>query len=228
MTNNINLSRTVPATKRELEESSVCYAKHKSTSTVDAIKQLIRNHFPGEPQEYINLGTQAYRELVYEVQEIMSKSDYMRKITNEILPHINEYLNGDKFLIQTKMYLRAPRPFVAQEYEIVSWHRESFYGANMGRSFVIWTPIDGVELHNTLSFIPRSQTIPDEEIVVKNVDDEFSKKDSVSHKIGQPYSPKMILKGVDLDSNRRMLVPRESNLRIGAMLCCLGRSIQIL
>jgi ectoine hydroxylase-related dioxygenase (phytanoyl-CoA dioxygenase family) len=213
MTYDKTLSQPIspPPTKQELEESYISYVKHKSTRTVDGLKKIVRNHFSGDPQKYIDIGTQKYRELVYEVQEAMSKSDYSRKITNEILPQINEYLNGDEFLIQNKLYLRAPRPFVEQEDEIVSWHRESFYGANLERSVVVWTPIDGVELNNTLSFIPKSQKIPDEELVVKNVDDKFSKKGSVSHLTGQPYSPKKIFKGVDLENNRRMLVPDYSS-----------------
>jgi len=211
MVNTISSSVSVSATQHELDGSDIFFARHKSISALDSLKKLIRSFFPEPAKTYMDMGTQKYRELVYEVQEVMSKKDYMRKITNEILPQINEYLNGEKFLIQTKMYLRAPRPVGDQEAEIVGWHRESFYGANLGRSFVVWTPIDGVELDNTLHFIPNSQTIPDEEIITKNVDDAFSTRDSVSHKTGMPYSPKKILKGVDLDSKRRLLVPECSS-----------------
>ena len=92
--------------------------------------------------------------------------DGARNLAFDLQPGLTKF-PGERFLIQTNLYLRASRPLVRQETEAVGWHRESFYGANLEKSVNVWTPLAGVTPENTLRFVPGSQLIPEEDIKVE-------------------------------------------------------------
>lgn len=192
---------------KSLRLSSIELVAHRSRNAVDAMRKLVRKQFSGTIGDYVAMEVDEYRTLVSETQEALNEMGSVRAICDEILPDLREYLHEERFLIQTNLYLRATRPLVSQEAEAIGWHRESFYGANMERSVNIWTPVYGVTLDNALRFIPGSQTIPDENIVVESVEDETTKRFSAGHKIGFLYAPKKIVDGIDLSDSEPMPVP---------------------
>lgn len=190
-----------------LQLSSIKLAAHRSGDAVNAMKTLVQERFPGAASRYAAMNVDEYRERVGETQEILNEGQYVRKICDEILPDIRAYLEEDRFLIQTNLYLRATRPLVSQEAEAIGWHRESFYGANMEQSVNIWTPVRGVTAANTLRFIPGSQAISDADILVEQFEDGTTRQFSAGHKIGFLYAPKKIVGGVDLERSEPLRVP---------------------
>lgn len=190
-----------------LADSSIHLAKHASQSSLDRMRTVLKTYFPEDVQSYCEMETEAYRARVSQAQDLFSNENYTRAIVTEILPALSEYLNGERFLIQTNLYLRAARPVATQTTEAVGWHRETFYGSNMEKAVNIWTPVDGVGPENTLRYVPHSQHIPDSNILVANVEDEVTKRFSTGHKIGFVYAPKIIISGVDLSTSVPMNVP---------------------
>lgn len=194
-----------------LADSSIQLAKHASQSTLDRMRTVLKTYFPANVQSYCEMEIEDYRARVSEVQDLFSNENYTRAITGEILPALSEYLHGERFLIQTNLYLRASRPVTTQTTEAVGWHRETFYGSNMEQAINIWTPLDGVEPENTLRYIPYSQHIPDSNILITKIEDEVTKRFSTGHKIGFVYAPKIIIGGVDLSNSVPMNVPTYSS-----------------
>lgn len=190
-----------------LADSSIQLAKHASKNTLDRMRTVLKTYFPDDVQSYCEMEIEDYRARVSKAQDLFSNENYTRAIVAEILPALSEYLNGERFLIQTNLYLRAARPVATQSTEAVGWHRETFYGSNMEKAINIWTPVDGVGPENTLRYIPYSQHLPDSDILTTNVEDEVTKRFSTGHKIGFVYAPKIIIDGADLSTSVPMNVP---------------------
>jgi hypothetical protein len=191
----------------DFERSSITIASHSTRQTVDDMREAVDEGLPLGAAEYSGMGLQPYRLLVAGVQDCLSGAGYVRRIVGEVEHEIREHLQGDRFLIQTNLYLRASRPMVRQETEAVGWHRESFYGANLEKSVNVWTPLAGVTPANTLRFVPGSQLIPEEDIKVEVQTDGETERYSAGHKIGFVYAIKKIVAGVDLHTALPMLVP---------------------
>lgn len=194
-----------------LADSSIQLAKHASKNTLDRMRTVLKTYFPEDVQTYCEMEIEDYRARVSEAQDLFSNENYTRAIVAEILPALSDYLNGERLLIQTNLYLRASRPVTTQTTEAVGWHRETFYGSNMEKAINIWTPLDGVEPENTLRYVPHSQHIADSNILTTKVEDEATKRFSTGHKIGFVYAPKIIVGGVDLNTSIPMNVPMYSS-----------------
>lgn len=193
--------------KNTLAESSIRIAQHASLGTLDALRESVANFFPLAVGEYSAMPIQNYRDIVSTAQDALSGADFVRRIVQEMKADLDEYLQGERFLVQSNLYLRATRPVASQATEAVGWHRETFYGPNMGKAVNVWTPISGVTAANTIQYVPMSQLIPDEDIQVNRVDDEVTTRFSTGHKIGFVYAPKIIVGGVDLANAVPMNVP---------------------
>tara|TARA_Y100000748_G_scaffold302422_1_gene304629 strand:+ start:19142 stop:19936 length:795 start_codon:yes stop_codon:yes gene_type:complete len=189
-------------------ESGIYIAPHSDSSIVNNMAELVQSNFTDTDENYASMDLSEYRQNVLELQEKLCELEYNRKIAETIQDHIRQELDEEDFFIQTNTYLRAARPLtVNPEIEAIGWHRETFYGPNMEKSYNIWTPILNVSDENTLRFIPKSQLIPDNKIKTSQHDEETTPKGSASHKIGYQYSPKKIVSGVDLNHSEKMIVP---------------------
>jgi hypothetical protein len=195
------------ATEKELNASGVVFAKHATNSAVDNIFKTVKDVFSDSNSNYLKMDVDLYREFIAYAQEKINAQQQHRCIVDEIYNQIVQFLREERFLIQTNLYLRAARPLFSVT-EAIDWHRETFYGTNMEKCVNIWTPIAGVKESNTLRFIPESQLLSDEDILVEQYQDKVTKRYSVGHVIGFQYSPKKIIGGVDLANQRAMLVPK--------------------
>lgn len=189
------------------EHSGIRVAAHACTRTIEDLRQIVHESLPGPAADYRDLPVGEYRERVLQAQVRMCEAGYVRRIAGEILPQLSAYLDGDAFLVQTNLYLRAVRPFVPQHQETINWHRETFYGADLGQAVNVWTPVSGVTPRNTLQYIAQSHEIPDEDIIFEQSADALTERFSSSHKIGFVYAPKQIVQGVDFGRARPMIVP---------------------
>ena len=189
----------ISSINKDLESSSIWIATH-----VDAVHReldsVISSYFSQPEYKLLKMSLRQYRALMYETQVALNKKNFNTRILSSIKYALMEYLQTEDFLVQSNLYLRASRPFTPYETENIGWHRESFYGPNLARSINICTPIKGVSEKNTLRYIPKSQLIPDENIVTRNIGESSTERFSVGHKLGFNYDPKIIEKGVDFSS----------------------------
>lgn len=191
-------------------KSSIKIASHKNNEIISEIRKIIKDFFTEEDIYYFEMKNDDFREIILDAQKKINDLDIANKIVIEIYDDIVEYLNYDKFLIQSNSYLRVSRP--NKEFnDSIGWHRENFYAPNADEYVNIWTPILGVDKFNTINFVPESQLIKNDDIKTVNINDKYTKKYSNGHKIGLMYSPKKIISGVDLSRKEPMIVPYNSS-----------------
>ena len=209
---------SIPKSNAKYSDSSIVFFKHEDNFLINQIKKDILLYFNEKENNYTNLPIELYRDLVMKTQDFLNKKEYVRRICEQCESGIKNYIEEDKFFIQTNLYLRASRPTINFESESVGWHRETFYGPNMEKSVNIWTPILGVNKKNTLRYIPNSQHIAEADIHVHQIEDEFTTKGSIGNKIGFLYAPKIIVGGVDLNKATAMNVPNFNSAFFSGLL----------
>ena len=187
--------------------SGILFAEHVQKGIILDISNEISRHFPKSTDHYNELDLYEFRSIVADCQNSLNAQNYTRLICENIKSYIIDYIDEDRFYIQSNLYLRAARIFTGHKNEVIDWHRETFYGANMERSINIWTPIKGVDRDNTLRFIPFSQEIGEEDIITSQTEDLVTRRGSDGHKIGLLYAPKTIISGVNLENSVAMIVP---------------------
>lgn len=193
--------------KKNLLESSIAIMAHASTVR-RAVERTVLEIFGTNEDSLLKTSVDDYRSLMLKAQTMLCAGEYQRKILKQIEVGVFEYAGTDRLLIQSNLYLRASRPGKPKDQENIDWHREAFYGPNLGKSINIWTPIRGVCARNTLRYIPNSQSIPDKDIATVNVNSPYTKRFSDGHKLGFNYSPKVIVSGVDLAKATVLNVPK--------------------
>lgn len=190
-----------------LDSSSIHFAKHSNLRTLEEIQAIVKNQFSDSKLSSLPKDNEFYHNHLREVQDELNNKEYVHKIVTQIFNDLNQYVEYEEFLVQSNLYLRATRPQDNITEEAIGWHRESFYGPNMEDSINVWTPILNVTEFNTLRYIPGSQQIPDNQIILNSKVSELTKKGSDRNKVGLLYAPKEIVSGVDLSKNEAMLVP---------------------
>ncbi len=195
------------------KNSSIFISSHNSKKTVNKVRRLI-NLYATDEKTLNKLSISKYRSLTVKIQNEINDLNLTSLIVKEIYYDLINYLKTDKFLVQSNVYLRCSRPSkisVKSNSESIGLHRESFYGPNMEKSVNIWTPIKGVSKKNTLKYIPNSHLISDDKIKVKKINDKFTNKFSAGHTLGFQYAYKKIIKGVNVDNQKAMIVPSYSS-----------------
>ncbi len=190
--------------------SSIKIANHNNKNFLIKTREIINNYFSENESFYNKISNENFREIVLSAQKKINENNITREIIIQIYEDLLNYLENDKFLIQSNSYLRVSRP-IPKSNDSIGWHRENFYAPNADKYINVWTPISGVNELNTIKFIPNSQNIKNEDIITENVDDEVTKKFSSGHKIGLMYSPKKIISGVNLNLAKPMIVPYYSS-----------------
>ena len=179
------------------------------------LREIIDSNFDNDEKKYMNMDMNVYRKKVLEVQNQLINSGYPNKIAKSMLKYFQSYQNNDEIIVQANVYLRASRPvsLFDQEAESVGFHREYFYGPGMEYSTNIWVPIRGVSKDNSLRYVPESQDIPIDKVMISQKPDKYTERYSTGHSLGFQYSPKRIVGGVDL-SKAKPLICDEGNLAI--------------
>ena len=194
--------------KISIDSSSISIIEHTDKDLLNNIQEIIKLNFNEDANVYNEFQIEDFRKLVSSTQNQINDFNVVQKLSLSLKGQINEYL-GDNFLIQSNCYLRASRPNISSNSENIGWHRESFYFGMGHLCYNIWTPILGVNENNTIQYIPESQIINEKEIITEKQNDSYTKKFSSGHKIGFLYSPKVIKSGVNLNKNKRLIVPKE-------------------
>ena len=193
-----------------LAESTIKIVLHQD-DVHTALAAVIEAMFPLPEEDYLAMGLEDYRAVMLKAQSKLIEGNFVSRVIFSIRAALESYLETEQFLVQSNLYLRAARPGMPRHYENIDWHRESFYGPNLEKSVNIWTPIRGVTSKNSLRYIPRSHTIPDQKIITSNEGSTVTPKYSVGHQLGFNYDPKIIRSGVDLSQAETMIVPEKSS-----------------
>jgi len=143
----------------------------------------------------------------------IADTDTHRGVVRMIQDDLNEMRLADRileatrtrWLMRSNVHLRAARPNVEGQ-ESVTWHRESFYGCPTN-TMNVWMPVLNCTSENSVKYVPGSEQIPDESIVLASENDPSVQKNSDGSKIGLLYEPKHIVGGVDLGLAKTMTVP---------------------
>ncbi len=181
-----------------------------STLTDDVLltklKEVVGAFF-GEPiSHYAAMDADGYRSLVVAAQDEINRCHMPRRLAEDRREELSAILGTTDIMLQTNLYLRATRPGITGTQEHIGWHRESFYGPDMGASVNFWMPIENVSADNAMRYVPESHLIPDEAIETHQEDDQSVARFSTGHRIGLLYSPKRIVRGVDFSCQRALLV----------------------
>lgn len=190
----------------EMNLSSIKIAAHQ-TRIIHKLQNILHETFNMEEQFYNKMEVSEYREILLEAQTHLNNFGAINLIMDSIRDDVFSYMQSDKLLVQSNIYLRGSRPINNDETENINWHRESFYGENLGHSVNIWTPLKNVSEDNTLRYVPLSHLLDDEEIITKQEESNTTKRYSTGQKLGFLYAPKIIIGGVDLEKGCPMIVP---------------------
>ncbi len=167
---------------------------------------ILDEYFPLDVSHYQQTPLAEYRHLVLSAQNEMNRINGPDLISKSILDELLQFVDASEVLIQSNLYLRAARPDRSGREESIGWHRESFYGPEMSAAVNVWTPLRGVTERNTIRYIPDSSEISDDDIETVTEPSQYTERFSDGHRIGFLYSPKKIVKGVDLSHHQPLLV----------------------
>ncbi len=124
--------------------------------------------------------------------------------------------------ISSFFHLRAVKKTKDKINNFVGIHRETFYSdySYTKHQINISVPLMNYNFKNSMKVINRSHKIDDNMIEVKKLNSKQSgtKKFSLRHKLGFPYNPKKIIKGVDLKKAKRVKLKTGSLLIFSSML----------
>lgn len=182
-----------------LNRTAIDIIPHKNLNHINNINKILKKYFTKSDKSYFKYGVEEYREILVSAQNKLNSINIVKKTIKTIKDELFILLDTDKILVQSIAYLRATRPVGKKLDEFIRFHRESFFGPGMDKCFNLWTPIKGVNKHNTINYIPFSHRIPLEKIKLNKVDSKVTKRFSAGHKIGLLYKDMIIKKGVDLN-----------------------------
>lgn len=194
--------------KNSLKDNGLIFLSFPNTEFIKSLTKLLS---PLKSKELMNLSSDEYRKQINLFQEKINNGNYMNIFMEMECNKLFKIINTKNISVQSNLYLRATRPKMTQHSEYIGWHRESMYSDHQSikNAYNIWIPIFGVNQNNTLNFIPNSHTIPDNKLGIKKLKKQSKiKRFSDGHKIGLPYSPKVITNGVDFENKKKVLPPK--------------------
>jgi len=154
------------------------------------------------------------------IQDNIYRNKYHIRILKNEFPLIKSLLKIKslrEIKITSFVHLRAVKKNNKKtKKNFLGFHRETFYSdhdytrhqINISVALLNYNP------KNSMKIIKGTHLIPDNKIITTKVNSNVSgvKKDSLEHKLGLPYNPKIIQSGVNLKKARR------ANLRNGQMM----------
>lgn len=172
--------------------------------SLHVLRAIVRRHFEHPVGIYEDMAPADFHAVVLEAQDEINRRRFSRRLVNALRGVVENYLGTAEIMLQGELYLRAARP--SQGDDIVSWHRESFYGAPP-ETVNLWIPVLNVTEENTLRYVPGTADLPADAVETAQHQEMFVQKGSVSNRIGLLYAPKTIVGGVHFDEARPLLVP---------------------
>ena len=193
---------------------------------IHELREIISTEYNKEIDYYVSMKQENYHKHNARVLDKINKFVNTKKLRFEAAKIISQALNEkNNFLMSSFVSYLATRPSnlkktIHADHEFVDFHRENFYTDHgyANHQINVWVPIFDVKFRQNFKYVPKSQFIPDEKIIVKREENKFIKKHSSAHKCGLNYAPKRIIKGVNLKKAVRFKVPKHKFLILDANL----------
>jgi len=190
-----------------LKKSGYKINKLKSKKPLKLMNEILDDEFK---DNFDNLNLNSFRKKLLVCQDRINKEKIHYRIIEE---NKNFFLKLFKvkslrdLSVQSVVYLRGVRPHTDKKSEYIEFHRENFYNDfdYINHQLNIHMPVKNYTLKSSMKYIPKSHLISDKKIRFLKLNSSQSgiKRFSVSHKIGLPYNPKKITKGIDTNKSRR-------------------------
>jgi ectoine hydroxylase-related dioxygenase (phytanoyl-CoA dioxygenase family) len=210
--------------KSKFDDNGFIIKKFKDKTIVRDIKKIIKAHFNKPITSYCKMSIEKFHNEALKCQKKINKLGLQKKFHESEKNIINQIVGkNDSPLYESIIFLRAVRPSAKVSFaEGVTMHRETFYSDHsfVKHSVNIWFPIANVGKNSSIKYIPKSHKIADEKIKRRRVPlkNHPIKKFSPGHKLGFFYAPKKIVSGVNLEKEKKMLIPVNSYALFSAML----------
>lgn len=199
--------------------SAVVVSRLADCSLLEELQGIARYFFSRPVDHYVEMENAQYRALLAGAQDEINRREMARRLAQDRRSEVAAILGTDEIMIQTNLYLRGTRPRHHGDQEHIGWHRESFYGPDLGASINLWMPVLNVSVDNAMRYVPDSHLIPDEAIETMPAEDGGVTRFSPGHRVGLLYSPKRIVAGVDFSNHRPLVaVPGEVAIFSGALI----------
>lgn len=190
------------------------------------LRKIISEEYNKDINFYVSMKQQDYHKHNAKVLDRINKEIDTKKLRFEAANIITKAINiKNKFLMSSFISYLATRPSnqgktIYADHEFVDFHRENFYTDHdyANHQINVWLPIFDVKFRQNFKYVPKSQFIPDEKILVRKEENKFIKKYSSAHKCGLNYAPKRIIQGVNLKKAKRFKVPKNKFLILDANL----------
>ena len=176
----------------------------RSTRIIDNAKQVISEELSLSLEEYCYMPRETFHSHVEKAQLVINEKGILRDFLIEHEDYLQKISRFSRIHWVSVLKLRAIRPISYCGFnDSVPFHRETLY-ANYQMSFQhnVWIPIDGVDSRSSLKYYPKSHMLLDSSLEVERDEDHPIKVERFSsgHRIGYPYSPKLIHKTKELQT----------------------------
>ena len=184
----------------------------KNENLIKKIQNIVKNEIKKIQKDRLN-NTKVFRSFLNKCQKKINLLNFQNKIIKSNENFFKKILDAkslnNEVFVQTNVYLRGVRPHNAKfKTEFLDWHRENFYNDYDYINYQIncHFPLLNYNLKNSMKIIPGSQKIEDKKIKLIKLNEKKSghKRFSIGHKLGLPYHPKKIIKGINLKKQVRV------------------------
>ena len=194
---------------KQYNEEGLIIKKIKNRNVIDESIQVVKQYFKDPIEKYKRMKREKFHDFSLSCQNELNQLNLQKRFYESEKDLFNILVPDDELLVESVIFLRVVLPSkFDDEINAVDFHRETFYSNDSHTPYVFntWIPIMNVNDLNTLKYIPRSHTIPDEKIIT-DIDTNYPssvKKFSSGHKMGFFWEQKRIISGVELDKAELM------------------------
>jgi len=186
----------------DLIKDGIQIVNYPFTETIQKIKKIVSKHFSKEDKYYSALARNKFHKLVEDAQTEINDNGILQEIVRDINPIAKDLSQYEELSWVSVLKLRAIRPIKFSKFnDAVPFHRETLYAnKQMAYQHNLWIPISSVNNQSSIRYYPKSHMLLDESLDIKVDDSHPIKVEQFSsgHRIGYPYSPKLINKTPEL------------------------------
>lgn len=158
-------------------------------SLLQELRKLTGNHeITLETYHQLAADDQKHTEIQVELSRLFRERQYGYKAIAAQADFFKAFLGPD-VSVEKEPYLRITRPFKPQDN--IGYHRDTSYGGSPFELSVL-VPYVNLAPESSLSVLPGSHIRPDSDFPTRQVQSVDIAKGSAKHKLGFPYSPKVL------------------------------------
>ena len=166
------------------------------------IQNIVSEKFSKDTKYYCQLSRDEFHKLVEQTQTKINELGILTEIVKYMNPIAKKLSKYEDLSWVSVLKLRAVRPIkYTKKNDAVPFHRETLYDTEqIAYQHNLWIPISSVDNLSSIKFFPGSHMLLDKSLIVKRDDNHPIKVNqfSAGHRIGYPYSPKLINKTPEL------------------------------